>query len=147
MLFISAFYYFSIWCILSGDPDTTMLITGFIASLTISYLVNRDTEQGKIKFLKFLQYSFWLTKEVSKSSLTTIKIILTGKIRPSFEKIEISNISELGHTIFDNSITLTPGTVCISDKNNNVLIHALHTDFLHDIKSGLLEHKMRETVK
>lgn len=146
MLILSSFYYFSIWYILSGKNDLLFILIGIFVSLILSYNNIIDRQNSKIKFLSFIKYSAWLIKEVVISSVKTIKIIITGKIIPSFERIEISNISELGHTIFDNSITLTPGTVCISDNDSFIVVHALHDEFLHDIKSGLLEDKMRKTV-
>jgi len=145
MRLLNFFSYFSMWYIFSGQEEIGYIVAGLFASIfATAKFFNRDSLNINISM--FIKYFIWLINETCSSSLKTIMIILSGKIMPKFHYIKIDEVSDIGHTIFDNSITLTPGTICISDSNNSVVIHALHEDFLKDIVSGKLEQKMRDTV-
>lgn len=145
MRLISFFSYFSMWYIFSGQEEFSFIVAGALISafVTIKFF---STDALNINISMFVKYFIWLIKEIFNSSVKTLMAILTGKIMPKFHFIKIDEVSDIGHTIFDNSITLTPGTICISDVDNKVVIHALHEDFLDDIVSGRLEQKMRDTV-
>ena len=69
----------------------------------------------------------WLLKEIAKSAWQVARIVLHPRlpISPTIVRFKPSQRSDLGLVIHANSITLTPGTMCIEATREEFLIHAL----------------------
>ena len=59
--------------------------------------------------------------------------------------IEVNNLSELGVSIYANSITLTPGTISVETKKNKILVHYLEQNGYKDLLSGRMSTKVKNT--
>jgi multicomponent Na+:H+ antiporter subunit E len=64
------------------------------------------------------------------------------KIKPHIFEVRASQVSELGHVIYANSITLTPGTVTVDVDGGVLTVHALTQDSADDVKSGEMDSKV-----
>ncbi len=124
------------WFSLSGYFDKPLLlILGAISVGLVLFLVHRmkilDVETvpyGKIPGT--LGYLVWLFKEIVKANVEVVKAVMSPEleVNPSMVKVPAVPKSEMGKTLFANSITLTPGTVSVEMDENEILVHALLTE-------------------
>lgn len=121
------------WLTLSGYFKPILLTFGALSVLFTVYLCARmkildDETVPYLNVPKTLSYFVWLFGEVIKANLQVAKAVLSPemKISPTLVKIPAHQDTEIGKTMFANSITLTPGTVsvCMEDEDH-ILVHAL----------------------
>jgi multicomponent Na+:H+ antiporter subunit E len=127
---------FALWLVLSGYFKPFLLSLGILSCLFTVYLASRmkllDDEAVPLQLRpSLLLYWGWLGREVFKSSIAVSKVILAREMPVSQQLIAVpcTQKTEMGHVIFANSITLTPGTVTVESGNGRFLVHALTEDF------------------
>lgn len=123
------------WLGLSGHYTPLMLSLGATSILITVILSGRlgvlDREGAPyLVIFGFLFYVPWLLKEVLVANLVVIRACLRADldIKPALVKVKTSSTSDLGKTLFANSITLTPGTITILVEDDRLLVHALYED-------------------
>lgn len=147
-LFIFVFIFY-----LANNPNLSflsILIGISIASLSCFFNSNltKDIEEHSddkmiIKYFRFIHYVLWLFKEVFTAGLSVCKIMLRSKSYTSLiSKIEIEQSSHMIQTIYGNSITLTPGTICIFIDKDVMLVHALD----HQLSNAIGDDKIYSKV-
>ncbi len=135
------------WLLLSGVYKPFLIGSGLAVAAASVFLARRmeviDHEGHPIDhaFKAILVYWPWLIKEICISALKVSKTILQPKldINPKMELVELSQKTDLGRTIFANSITLTPGTIAVEINKNSVLVHALSEDGITDLNKGEMD--------
>ena len=82
-----------------------------------------------------------------KSNVAVAKIIVDPKlpISPCVIKVKASQADELGHVVYANSITLTPGTVSINMSDHEIEVHALTNEFAEEVESGEMDRRVTAT--
>jgi multicomponent Na+:H+ antiporter subunit E len=123
-----------------------LISTPLVSYLIASYLkILPKTIKLKINFIF---YFLWLAIEILKSAFVVIKIIWSRNINinSTFEWIELKNSDQTFTTIYANSITLTPGTVTIDIKDDMLLVHALNSSLINDLKSGEMANKVENIL-
>ena len=121
------------WLSLSGYYDNGMLLTlGAISILLVLGLCARmrilDEETVPyLNILKSFNYYVWLFKEIVKANVQVVKAVLSPdmEVSPTMVKIPSTPKTDIGKTMFANSITLTPGTVSMVMSEDEILVHAL----------------------
>ena len=140
----------AIWLLLSGYFDKTLLlIFGALSSIFTAWLAQRagilDDEgvPGGI-FPGIIGYLFWLVFEIGKANIMVARqaLAVEPKLSPKLFYAPNPPRSRLGKVIFGNSITMTPGTVTIDLREEQILVHGL-TEELADV-DGI--HDMGERV-
>ena len=58
------------------------------------------------------------------------------------DSVNLSQKTDLGRTIFANSITLTPGTIAVEINKETILVHALENQSLEDLKKGDMDKRV-----
>jgi len=123
------------WLTLSGYFDHPILfVTGSLSILSVIWLCARmrilDEETVPYLHGKTLGYIPWLFKEIVKANMAVVKAVLSPdmEISPTWVKVKTSHETDLGRTIFANSITLTPGTISVQLDEDEILVHALLED-------------------
>ena len=141
---------FSVWLLWSGHYDPLLLTLGLFSCLFVLLVVRRmgtvDREAAPVEItLRVLLYLPWLGWQIVASNLDVAKRIVRRRmpIRPHVIRVRAEQESDLGRVIFANSITLTPGTVTIGVRGNELTIHAL-TDAA---AAGLANGEMNERVR
>ena len=123
---------FIFWLLLSGHY-TPMLIglglgsCGLVVGLAMRMdLVDHEGVPLQLGG-RFWVYFPWLMKEIFIANVNVARVILNPKlpISPVVTHFRASQKSDLGKTIYANSITLTPGTITTSIKGQDLEIHAL----------------------
>ena len=139
-----------LWLMLSGLFDN-MLILGLGAASVASvlYIAHRmdviDHEGHPIHLgWRAVAYWPWLLWEILKANLDVAKIIISPRmnIQPHIFVVNASQSSELGHVIYANSITLTPGTVTVDVEDGVMSVHALTQDAADGVKTGEMDDKV-----
>jgi len=71
--------------------------------------------------------SLWLFGEVIKANFAVVKAVLRPdmEISPTLLTVPTPQKTDIGKTMFANSITLTPGTVSMDVDEGGILVHAL----------------------
>lgn len=120
------------WFTLSGYFDHTVLyVCGAISiGLVLGLMVRMkllDDETVPYLHGKTIGYFFWLFKEIVKANMTVVKAVLSPEmeISPSVFKVDMKQSTDIGRTVFANSITLTPGTISVEMCEGEIMVHAL----------------------
>lgn len=138
--------------IFSGINEPFYLISGLVASFLGLYVAVKMKVIRTIGLkLSVLGYWIWLLKEIIVSTAIVVKHCWAPKYKcePSFFDVETKQSHEVGYTLFGNSITLTPGTVCvyIDDDTNIVTAHALTKNTRKSLETGEMDEKVFEVVR
>ena len=144
---------FICYYIFSGINEPFFLVAGIVSSLLGVLLVSHMKLAAQYPTLnfRFFRYLAWLGKEVFFSTIDVLKLIYRRDLpsEAGFATIKSKQKTALGYTIFGNSITLTPGTVCvkIEDKNGEIIIHSLTKKGRDDLQNGEMDNKVLEAIK
>lgn len=138
-----------IWLLFSGMwTHPIILPLGLVSVLFTVYLAVRmkivDREGHPLHLLApSLRYWSWLMLQIVRSNLTVAGHVLRGKgsISPRLSRVKASQETELGQTIYANSITLTPGTVTVHVRDNEIWFYALTEDIEKDVLNGKMDRR------
>ena len=101
--------------------------------------------------LRFFRYFAWLAKEVFFSTIDVLKLIYRLELpaEAGFATIKTKQRTALGFAFFGNSITLTPGTVCvrIDDDKGEIIVHSLTKKGRDDLHGGDMDINVLEAIK
>ncbi|MGI9419013.1 MAG: Na+/H+ antiporter subunit E [Geminicoccaceae bacterium] len=139
-----------LWLLLSGHWHNPLLNGLGIASVVLTLIVSArmkvtDREGHPVHLaLRGLVYWPWLIKEIVVANIDVAKAILglTDSIKPSLFTIKASQRTDLGRTIYANSITLTPGTVTIGLNEDELTIHALTPAAREGLATGEMDRRV-----
>ncbi len=137
------------WLLLSGYFQILLLSLGAVSILFCVWIAMRmdliDHEGVPLHITwAVLRYLPWLLWEIVKANLDVAKRVIDPSlpISPSLFNAPVSQKTDLGQTIYANSITLTPGTVSVDLDPGVILVHALH----EGAADGVLEGEMDKRV-
>ena len=137
------------WLLNSGHYSTLMLLLGaasIVLVLIISHQMDVVDQESQPLYLTrhILGYYLWLIKKIIQANVTVVKHIWLGKesISPTLTKIKISQKTDMGKVIYANSITLTPGTVTIDIKDDEIIVHALLYKDIESLKAGEMDRRV-----
>jgi multicomponent Na+:H+ antiporter subunit E len=93
---------------------------------------------------RFWVYFPWLMKEIFIANVNVARVILNPKlpISPVVTHFRASQKSDLGKTIYANSITLTPGTITTSIQGQDLGIHALTLKDIDGREEDQMDHRV-----
>lgn len=139
-----------LWLLLSGHWHNPLLNGLGVASIVLTLVVSlrmevTDREGHPVHLaLRGLIYWPWLIKEIVVANVDVAKAILglTDAVRPSVFTIKASQRTDLGKTIYANSITLTPGTVTIGLDGDELTIHALTPAAREGLATGEMDRRV-----
>jgi multicomponent Na+:H+ antiporter subunit E len=139
------------WLLMSGDFGILNLALGIASSLLVVAISSRmdvvDHESQPFHLTPRLpMYWGWLALQVIKSNLVVLCRIWTpGKsISPNLVRLKVLQETALGKVIYANSITLTPGTVTLKVKGDEILVHALSRDDSETLQQGEMDRRVRD---
>ncbi len=122
---------FLIWLLLTGTFELTSLLLGLALAVTLALIFGMNSNVfGRFRmtpkvFVYSLIYLFVLSWEIVKSNIDVALRVLNPKlpINPGIVKVKTRLKSPIGRMILANSITLTPGTLTIDIKDDELYIH------------------------
>ncbi|MBB4658520.1 Na+/H+ antiporter subunit E [Parvularcula dongshanensis] len=129
----------ALWLLLSFYFDEPTLLGFGAMSVAVTVwlthhlgILDREGVPTRV-FPGILPYMFWLTVEIGKANVIVVREVLrpTLRLSPKMIRVPANQVSDLGRTIFGNSVTLTPGTITVDVDRDTLVIHAL-TEALAD---------------
>jgi len=141
---------FIFWLLLSGHYTDTLLIglglgsCGLVVGLAMRMdLVDHEGVPLQLGG-RFWVYFPWLMKEIFIANVNVARVILNPKlpISPVVTHFRASQESDLGKTIYANSITLTPGTITTSIQGQDLEIHALTLKDIDGREEDQMDHRV-----
>jgi len=136
---------------MSGIYEPLILSFAVVSCAFVTWIAHRmdvvDHEGHPIHLTwRALIYWPWLLWEIVKSNIDVARIIINPRlpISPRVITVKASQRDELGHVIYANSITLTPGTVSLNLIDHHIEVHALNEAFAAGLESGEMDRRATE---
>ena len=126
--------FFLAWVVFNGRLTLEIALFGIVVAGAVFTFVCKFMDyslQKERRFYKkipiFLQYIYFLLKEIISANLAVCRMILTRKeqIEPVLVHVHTNLKTETGRMLLANSITLTPGTITVSMTDTDLLVHCL----------------------
>jgi multicomponent Na+:H+ antiporter subunit E len=127
----------ALWLLLSGYFDKPLLLGFGAASVLVSAglawrarVLDSEGVPGGL-FPGIIGYWLWLAGEIGKANIMVMRqaLAIEPKLSPKLFIVPNPPRSRVGKATFANSITLTPGTVSVDLRENEILVHALSEEF------------------
>lgn len=145
----SALVLFVFWLLLSGYFTLFLVTVGALTAIGIVLLAHRmnviDHEGHPIHLSwRVLAYWPWLIKEIAKSAWEVSRIIVNPAlpISPTLVRAKTSQKTPVGVVTYANSITLTPGTISVDVKQDEILVHALTREGAEGLLAGEMDRRV-----
>lgn len=126
--------FFLAWLIFNGRITLEIVIFGVVISAAVfvfickfmGYSLEKEKNLYK-KMPKICKYVALLVFEIIKSNLAVCRMILSAReiTEPAIVHIHTKLKKESLKVMLANSITLTPGTITVSLKDQSLLVHCL----------------------
>ena len=122
--------WFGVWSLLTWKPDMKQLVIGFFMAIFVTVMTqdmftkHPNFRKNPWRYLWFMYYVVVFLWECLKANIDVAYRVLHPDlpIRPGTIRVKTSLKSDAGLTFLANSITLTPGTMCVDiDKEKGVL--------------------------
>lgn len=148
----SLLFLFAFWLLLSGHYGPFLIAAGFACSLAVVLfghrmdLIDHEGHPVHLGVRALLVYWPWLIKEIAKAAWAVSKIILDPRLpmSPTLIRVKSTQKTDVGRTVFANSITLTPGTISLDVGRHEILVHALTREAAQDLDGGEMDRRVTE---
>ena len=155
-------FLFGLWFLLSGSFAALLLAFGFASAVFVVVIALRmhiidqethltglfaqsDQETHPIHLHSaIIFYWVWLTWQIIKSNIHVARCILDPRlpISPNLLRLKVTQKTDLGLVSYANSITLTPGTVCVGLEEGSILVHALTREAAQELATGEMDRRV-----
>jgi len=139
----------ALWLLLSGHYDVWFFSLGAVSVALSVYLASRMKlidQEGAPHHVTFRTAAYlpWLMWEIIKSNFDVARRILTPSlpISPRTFTVSASQRTAIGRVVYANSITLTPGTVTIDVRDDELEIHALTSESAEEVRAGRMDRRV-----
>ena len=126
--------FFLVWVIFNGRLTLEIAVFGIAVSIAVfafackymDYSLQREKRLYR-KLPQYARYVLVLIREIVSANLVVCRLILTRKetVEPVLVRIHTDLKTETAKVILANSITLTPGTVTVDEKDGEFLVLCL----------------------
>jgi len=141
----------ALWLLLSGVYTPLMLLFALASVglvLVVAARMDAIDHEGHPLHLRLgrtLAYGVWLAGEIARANLDVARRILAPSlpIAPRMVRLVPGQRTDLGRTLYANSITLTPGTVSVKLSEAEVLVHALSREGAEELAGGEMDRRVQ----
>ncbi len=138
-----------VWWLWSGHTEPMVIGFGVASCAFVVWLsvrmgvVDEEGEPTSI-VLGLVGYVPWLLLEIARANFHVARVIWSPQmpLRRRLFTVPTSQPSELGNAIYANSITLTPGTVSLDVRNDEILVHALTRASQEGLETGEMDRRV-----
>ena len=120
---------FLVWIGLTNSLDLQELGVGFVIALGVAYFFggSETLHLGRV-MVKYLKFTPVFIKALVQANIEVAKIVLTPKlpINPGIVKLKTTLKNDYDKLVLANAITLTPGTITIDLRGEDIYIHVLN---------------------
>jgi len=141
---------------MSGFWDNPLLLGFGVISILICLFFAWKIEK-KYPFHKAISllpslplFWLWLFKEVIIANIDVLKRIWLPDefpLSPTIRTLQMSQKTRLGKTTYANAITLTPGTISMDVKGNEVTVYGLIKESVDDLEKGEMDMRVSKLEK
>ena len=124
--------FFLLWIILCGNVTWEILVFDLIVTCAVFWFTCRfcywsvERERTFLRlFLPGLRYIGLLIIEIVKANLAMLRLVL--RLRTNIAKMTLAN-----------SITLTPGTITVENRNTDFVVHCFNPAFSEGMDTSVL---------
>lgn len=138
--------FFLIWVIFNGQFTPEIAAFGLVIAGAMYWFICKFLDykprNDLVMFRRFfliLHYLFVLLKEILKANAAVFRMIYSARYEPEPAVVHFTTTlrSEFARVLLANSITLTPGTITVSLKDNEYVVHCLDKELARDIDSSV----------
>lgn len=140
----------AVWLLLSGMWTHPIILPLGAASVVLTVwlalrlgIVDRDSDPVHL-VVPSIKYWPWLLGQILRANLQVAARILTNPadLTPRLAQVRSTQHTDLGRSIFANSITLTPGTVAIRVSAGEILYYAISEDLVTELDEGEMDRRV-----
>ncbi|HPL99730.1 MAG TPA: Na+/H+ antiporter subunit E [Bacillota bacterium] len=147
LIYLGLFLLF--WIILCEKFSIEVFLLGIIISTFVYYLNMHFLSAGNFRIRKlplYFLYLMLLVKEIVRANISVAIIVLSPRmnISPCIVRIKTKLKYQLHRVILANSITLTPGTLTVDLKEDELIIHCLVKECISDLIDSKFEKLLLE---
>jgi len=145
------------WMINSGYFKPLLLGLGVVSVVFVIALVRHMKKQDRESFPLIMPawrlpgYLLWMTGQIVAANLDVARRVWLGRssISPVIFTVRSGQKTEVGRVLYANSITMTPGTVTLSVRDDILEVHALTREAAADLQKGEMDRRVSalEAVK
>lgn len=138
--------FFLIWIIFNGQFTLEIaafgpVIAGALYLFICRFLDYRPADDILLckRFFLLLHYAFTLVVEILKANGTVFRMIYSEKysFEPAVVHFRTTLKTTFARVLLANSITLTPGTITVSLKDDEYVVHCLDKELAQGIDSSI----------
>ncbi len=146
------FVYFGLWILFNGRADFDVLVSGAFAALLVYAftwkivgLSPKRELAGWKRAWKYLCYFGYLLVEIYKANVQTLGLVFNPKaeLEPQLVRYKTGCREDYSRVLLANSITLTPGTITVSQDEDELVIHALDRETAEGLVGNGFETRLR----
>ena len=144
-------FLFAFWLALSGHYTPVLIAAGAASAVLCILAAVRmdivDAEGHPVHLLgRTLTYYPWLAREIFKSAWGVSKIVLHPRlsISPTLTRLKARQRTSVGMATYANSITLTPGTLTVGVRGNELVVHALTKESALELEAGAMDRRVTQ---
>lgn len=137
---------FAVWLLWSGHFEPLLVGLGAVSCVLVVSMVGRmrilDAETAPLTLpFRAPAYLPWLVWQIARANVDVARRILTPRlpISPRLVRVRAGQRTDLGRSIYANSITLTPGTVSVELDGDVITVHALTREAADDLATGEMD--------
>ena len=138
------------WVVLNGRLTGEILCLGAgVAALAMFFLCKACDwslqREGKLYLAlpRMIGYALTVIWEIVKANLTMCRVIYAGKPEPVVRTIRTELKTRFGKMVLANSITLTPGTITLAVRGDELTVHCLRPDMAEGLENTVFERKLK----
>ena len=146
---------FALWMLLEGRWTLEIVLTGIVLSALIylfcwkflDYSPRREWAVIR-RIPRAVGYLFWLIGQIFISGFMTMSRIWSGReVTPHLVSFRTGLRSDPGKVLLSQSITLTPGTLTVDQRDGRFLVHALDDAYTEGLQDSEMEKRIRKLEK
>lgn len=145
--------FFLVWIIFNGAITAEIAVFGVVIALLVFAFICKFMDysiQKEILLLKrggyFLYYIFVLVAEILRANLAVLRLLISQSeiVEPVMVTFRTDLKSRTARLILANSITLTPGTITVSLRGDQLVVHCLDKSMSEGMDDSIFVHMLRK---
>ena len=146
---------FGLWMLLEGRWTVEIVLTGIVLSALIylfcwkflDYSPRREWAVIR-RIPRAVAYLFWLIGQIFVAGFMTMSRVWSGReVKPHLVSFRSALRTDAGKVLLSQSITLTPGTLTVDQRDGRFLVHALDDAFTEGLQDSEMEKRIRKLEK
>ena len=143
------FLLFALWILFNGRWTVEIAVIGLVVcallyAFMVKFMESSPRKEWNVakKIPRFVKYTVYLIGEIFKSGWATIRFIWSPKevIQPQVTSFRTKLKSDACKVLLANSITMTPGTITVDVRGDEMLVHCLDESLAMTEDSDMEKH-------